>query len=579
MRVHHVCVREFRCIKHLEWRPKAGLNVLIGSGDSGKTTVLDAISLALAHRWNLAFCDSDFYGGIPAAPIEIEVTLTDLDAASMAKDIFGECLRGIDPDGELHDEPIDDFAAAVTVRLTVDASLEPEWALVRGPTYEPRRISAVQRQHFLAHRIDEHGTDHLTWSRTSALSRGTASSPDLPGVLADSQRAARQAVFDNPVESLTEAATAAAAFASTSAASALTNPRPGLDPALHLRSGSLVLHDGALPVSSRGLGSRRLTSLAIQQWATYGSGVLLVDEIEAGLEPHRVRHLIRSLRSDNQGTTRQVFCTTHSPAAIEEVFVPELCVVRRNNEELTVVGIGVGEAEAEADWQALARSSPEAFLGRTIVVTEGKTEVGVLRALTEHHDAVAGVDPAALRGVVVVDGGGASSAPPRAACFARLGYDVTLIVDNDGSPTTGELAIAEAAGCSIVRVSEGQNIESEIAADLPAAALQELIDHAAALIESEDPSQSIRAMVQARLPAGRPQLDGIVVADWLQTQDESEVRDAIGRAASDKKWFKSVSRGEQLGRLLTAYVDQLQGTNIGTWIASVRQVTHSDGVG
>lgn len=573
MRVHHVLIANFRGIKSLDWLPRSGLNCLIGPGDSGKTTVLDAISLALAHRWNLTFCDSDFYGGVPNE-IQIEVTLTELDGASMAKEVFGDFLRGVDENGGLHDEPVDGTVPAVTVRLSVDASLEPSWSLVRGPTYEPRRISAQQRQHFMAHRVDDAGTDHLTWSRTSALARGTASAPELPGMLADSQRAARQAIFDHPVESLQLAADEAAEAAKTSAAAALSHARPGLDPAVQLRSGSIVLHDGMLPVASRGLGSRRLTSIAIQRWATDGTGILLLDEVESGLEPHRVRHLIRALRSSESGKLMQVFCTTHAPTVIEELSVPELCVVRSVDGVATVRTMSDATAAADGDWQALARSSPSAFLSRRIGVAEGKTEVGVVRALTAHFDSATDGEPAALRGVLVVDGGGASVAPGRAAGFAGLGYEVAVLVDNDGAPTATQLAVATAAGCSVVQVSVGKNIETEITASLPIEALQKMVELAVTLNESEDPCQSVRDTVRACLPEGSPVLAGVDVNEWISSAGADAVRQAIGEAASKKNWFKTVSRGQQLGELLVAYIDQLAGTPIANWIRDVQTFTH-----
>ncbi|MFN8020845.1 MAG: AAA family ATPase [Acidimicrobiales bacterium] len=573
MRVHHVRVCNFRGIKTLDWHPRHGLNCLIGPGDSCKTTVLDAISVTLAHRWNLTFSDADFYSGDPGNAIQIDITLTGLDPASLAKETFGECLRGLGPDGTLHDEPVAGTNPAITIRLTVDASLEPAWWLVRGPTYEPRRISALQRQHLLVHRIDETATEHLTWSRSSALARGTAPSPELPGLLASSQRAARKAIFDHPSDALQQAAAAASVAASTTAATVIGDPRPGLDPAVQLRSGSLVLHDGELPIATRGLGSRRLTSLAVQRWATSGTGVLLLDEVEAGLEPHRVRHLIRGLRTA-QGEAMQVFCTTHSPTVIEEAAVAELCVVRTVDGSCAITSISEGELPPDDAGQALARSSPSAFLSRRIAVMEGKTEVGIARALMEHFDLDAPASSAAVRGVVTVDGAGATVAPVRAVGLAHLGYDVALIVDNDGNTSEAELNGATDAGCTVIQVGQGHDIEAEVAASLPIPGLQEVVDLAVALSDSDDPPESIRAMVQARLPDDTIELAGLDITGWITVAGEPAVRLAVGRAASAKKWFKTISKGEQLGKILVSRMDEMAGTPLGQWIDALRAFTH-----
>ncbi|HBK4804844.1 TPA: AAA family ATPase, partial [Enterobacter hormaechei subsp. steigerwaltii] len=49
-KIRHIEVENFRVIKKLSWSPSPGLNCLIGPGDSGKSTILDAIDLALGAR-------------------------------------------------------------------------------------------------------------------------------------------------------------------------------------------------------------------------------------------------------------------------------------------------------------------------------------------------------------------------------------------------------------------------------------------------------------------------------------------------------------------------------------------------
>lgn len=49
VRVCKVEIRNFRSIRLLTWQPSPGLNCLIGPGDSGKTTILDAIDLCLGR--------------------------------------------------------------------------------------------------------------------------------------------------------------------------------------------------------------------------------------------------------------------------------------------------------------------------------------------------------------------------------------------------------------------------------------------------------------------------------------------------------------------------------------------------
>lgn len=52
MRIVKLSVENFRGIQELEWTPeRRPLCCLIGHGDSGKSTVLDAIEAALSSRW------------------------------------------------------------------------------------------------------------------------------------------------------------------------------------------------------------------------------------------------------------------------------------------------------------------------------------------------------------------------------------------------------------------------------------------------------------------------------------------------------------------------------------------------
>ena len=56
-----------------------------------------------------------------------------------------------------------------------------------------------------------------------------------------------------------------------------------------------------------GKGSKRLLSMAIQLALAKAGGIVLIDEIEQGLEPDRIRTIINKL---SQVETGQIFVTT-----------------------------------------------------------------------------------------------------------------------------------------------------------------------------------------------------------------------------------------------------------------------------
>jgi len=70
-RIRKLEIRNFRAIRILDWCPSSGVNCLIGPGDSGKSTVLDAIDFCLGARRNLVISDTDFHSLDVTQPISI----------------------------------------------------------------------------------------------------------------------------------------------------------------------------------------------------------------------------------------------------------------------------------------------------------------------------------------------------------------------------------------------------------------------------------------------------------------------------------------------------------------------------
>lgn len=73
-KIRHIEVENFRVIKTFVVTIP-GLNCLIGPGDSGKSTILDAIDLALGARRSYTFNDADFYGLDVTKKITISITI------------------------------------------------------------------------------------------------------------------------------------------------------------------------------------------------------------------------------------------------------------------------------------------------------------------------------------------------------------------------------------------------------------------------------------------------------------------------------------------------------------------------
>ena len=74
--LHNLKIRNFRGIENFDQNFDNGLICIIGRGDSGKSTILEAINLVLSSSWTMSFYDSDFYNCHINTPIEIEATIT-----------------------------------------------------------------------------------------------------------------------------------------------------------------------------------------------------------------------------------------------------------------------------------------------------------------------------------------------------------------------------------------------------------------------------------------------------------------------------------------------------------------------
>jgi hypothetical protein len=135
-RILHIDIRNFRCLKTSAWQPAAGINCLIGSGDAGKSTVLDAIDLCLGARRNLLFSDADDV----SMPISISITLGELDDSLKSLETYGNYLRSFNvASGKIDGEPESGAETVLTLNLSVKSDLEPQWTLVSDPRFRSRR--------------------------------------------------------------------------------------------------------------------------------------------------------------------------------------------------------------------------------------------------------------------------------------------------------------------------------------------------------------------------------------------------------------------------------------------------------
>jgi hypothetical protein len=236
MLIRHISIENFRGIKSLEWHVDGWLICLIGPGDSTKTTILDAIELALLPRWNVPFSDADFFRANTSSPIHIQVTLGQLTDDLLSEDRCGLFLRGYQPFKPINCDPEDGWESVVTLSLRVADDLEPHWELVKDGVADAKQLSWRDRERFCMARLGNDVERHLTWSRGSALARITEKTSDPNSMLALVNRAANESIFGNAKIELTNAAGRAKTAAQRFGVQ-LSDLTAGLDTLARIRNG------------------------------------------------------------------------------------------------------------------------------------------------------------------------------------------------------------------------------------------------------------------------------------------------------------------------------------------------------
>ncbi|MGJ8517614.1 ATP-dependent nuclease [Carnimonas bestiolae] len=549
VRIRKIEIANFRGIQKMVWCPAPGINCLIGPGDSGKSTVLDAIDLCLGARRNVQFSDTDFFGLDLTTSISITLTLGDLDASMRTLESFGSFLRGYCADtGIVEDEPSANTEVVLCLNLTVASDLEPSWTLISDRAAQQGIVKTLawkDRLTLAPTRIGALADFNLGWQRSSVLNRISEERADAASALLKAARDARSAFGDQAEQQLGEALEIVTVTAKELGVNIGTKAKALLDSrSVSFGSGTISLHnETGIPLRSSGVGSTRLLVAGLQRKAADKASIVLSDELEYGLEPHRITRFLGSLGA-KEADPLQVFLTTHSPVALRELSGNQLFVLRRgeNGHEARPVGTDDG-------MQSTIRLYPEAFLAVSVIVCEGASEIGLLRGLDLSRLDKGSTSLGAL-GVALVDCGGGGPDRPyaRAAVFQSLGYRVMVVRDDDKSPTAAiEQAFIQKGG-AVVAYRAGRALEDELFGSLTPAACQRLIGYANELHGD--------LIIEHLQTVSNNTLTFQHVWDEIQNTGDlsAERRATIGQAARIRKsgWFKSISWMEDVARTIVA---------------------------
>ena len=541
MKITNVEVQNFRGIQNakINFPIDTRIICLIGAGDSTKSTLLKSIEWVLWPTWNLVVSDDDFYNGNTVEPIILRGTFTELPASLLSEDKFGLYLRrnNVNLNPDVDDEPKDGSPICLTIQLTIGASLEPKWEVVCNRK-DPKLITHNERKALSVGNVGENCGKDMVWGRSSVLQKYA----DAKGVLHDAYTAAlREVAGHADLHSLDEIANTLVSVGKQYGVGFGSDIKNRMIMQNGSFSSSVGLFEGSIPLNQRGLGSQRLLSMGLNIQASSGDTLLLIDEIESGLEPYRLRSLLNEFRT-NHKDSGQVIMTTHSPIAVAECTIFELIVIQSKAGKTSAFQLFGEDIEANKVMQAQVRKNAEAFLCKRLIVCEGKTEMGFIRALDTYLSITSNYR-LSYKGVGTADGGG-STIFKCADILRSCGYEICIFMDSDlETEETDKLTQKKVYGVPVFDWDKGNSIEEQIFSDIPIAVAEKVLNIA---VEEYGMDSVESKLTSSGIPYS------IVDEKIVLLEMESKKCLSIGTIAKKKKveWFKRIDLGELVGNVL-----------------------------
>lgn len=540
MRIYKIKVKNFRGIKEAEFNLDKSLICFIGAGDSTKSTILDAVEYVLYPYWFIPLDDSDFTNCDVSNEVSIEATIGPVPEELTSDSKFGLYLRGWNEDKNLiNDEPEDADIRVLTLRLRINSYLVPEWTVINGREPEGKQISYNDRQRFNLKKIGINIDNELSWVRGSSLLKLSADKEDTEKILLDANRELRQKGVFEKISEITNSIKLTKEGAELLGLD-LSQLNANIDPkSIRANTAILSLHNNNVPIRRLGEGSRRLVAIGAQLQNIEEGAIILIDEIEHTLEPHRIKHLVKKLRDYAGNGVGQILMTSHSPAVLEELGAKHIFIVRSDNNQVT----NIFELGKEA--QRTLRSIPEAFLSPRIIVCEGKTEIGLLRSY-ERNVLWRSDQSFNLKGVNYVNGGGTESAISRAINLKEHDYDVCLFIDSDKMDIiSSKEEEINSLNIKLIRWKDEFCLERQLLNDLPEDALYGIVKLTNQEIGKS--KESIIDCINNNLKSGSSINE---IEDIKTYSEKKKIKDVVCKAAINSKWFKNITAGEKLGNYL-----------------------------
>ena len=309
MRINSIEVHNFRGIKecNIHFPNGTRIVIIIGPGDSTKSSLLTAMQWAFWPNWNLTAVDTDFYEKQIDKSIVIQCSFSEFPLEFLSEEKYGLFLRKPNTvyDPSVNDEPINGSDICLTIQLTIDRNLEPKWEIICNRK-DPIIINASDRRKLYLNFVGSDVNDDLVWSKNSVLHQYVDSKDTLHDAYVEAMREIANTTKLQELDKVAEDIMKTGKEYGVGFSKPITNKIISQNKGFTTGVG---VFEGDVPLYQKGLGSRRLLSMGLNINAADNSSVLLIDEIENGLEPYRIRSLINQFRI-KRGKLGQIIITT-----------------------------------------------------------------------------------------------------------------------------------------------------------------------------------------------------------------------------------------------------------------------------
>ncbi|MDV3125942.1 AAA family ATPase [Mycobacterium sp. 21AC1] len=447
--IERVRVLGYRKFRELNFEPHQRLNILIGDNDAGKSTLLEAITLALTGRingrlasdevnpfWFNAQMVKEFFtaraeGQTLAPPvIEVEVFLYDRD--EFQRNLFGAnnselptracagILLRVEPDPDYGDE-IEAYLAELGVDDDGPSSLPVEYYRVDWRTFSNKMLTARPKEL----------TTAVIDSRTIRSNSGM--DIHLKQILNDHLEAPDKAKVSLAVRANRD--TLASPHLEAVNEKMADLPGPLDDKPLKLAmdqtgrgawDSSVIPHVAEVPFMLSGQGQQAAIKIALAMGRTASAArVVMIEEPENHLSHTNLNKLLARI-ADLAGDDQQLFITTHSSYVLNRIGVDGLQLVGENG--ITALGALCEDTVAYFKKLPGYDTLRMALAGRLILVEGPSDEIVVERFYMDTHDGrrpiADGIDVISMR---------ALSLKHCLRLVQALGTRCAVLRDNDGN--------------------------------------------------------------------------------------------------------------------------------------------------